>query len=88
LIAPTPEIADNRYTGNIVGVPSFGRGKVTRLQAWLDETGESMDGAYFYSDSHNDLPLLRLVDHPIAVDPDPVLRAEAETQQWKILSLR
>lgn len=88
LIAPTPQISDNRYTGNIVGVPSFGPGKVTRLQAWLGETGESMDGAYFYSDSHNDLPLLRLVDHPIAVDPDPLLRAEAEAQQWKILSLR
>ena len=43
---------------------------------------------YFYSDSHNDLPLLRLVDHPVAVDPDPLLRAEAEAQRWKILSLR
>jgi len=88
LIAPTPEIVDNRYTGQMTGVPSFGPGKVTRLQAWLDETGESMVGAYFYSDSHNDLPLLRLVDNPVAVDPDPVLRKEAEAHPWQILSLR
>jgi HAD superfamily hydrolase (TIGR01490 family) len=107
LIAPNPEIRDNRYTGKIVGTPSFGAGKVTRLQQWLaarsNTTTDSLSGnqgvdnispsnplsgSYFYSDSHNDLPLLAIVDHPIAVDPDPTLRREAEAKKWQIVSLR
>ena len=88
LIAPIPEIIDDRYTGEIVGVPSFAEGKVTRLQQWLDDTGHSMKGSYFYSDSHNDLPLLTIVDHPVAVDPDETLKREAKANQWQIISLR
>ncbi len=88
LIAPDPEIIDNRYTGNIVGVPSFAQGKVTRLESWMSENNESLQGSHFYSDSHNDLPLLRLVDNPVAVDPDPRLRAEAEEKSWQVISLR
>jgi len=88
LIAPVPEIIDDRYTGEIVGVPSFAEGKVTRLQQWLDDTGHSMKGSYFYSDSHNDLPLLTIVDHPVAVDPDETLKREAKANQWQIISLR
>ena len=88
LIAPIPEIREGRYTGNIAGVPSFREGKVTRLQQWLEASDEGLAGSHFYSDSHNDLPLLRLVDHPVAVDPDPVLREEAEKLQWQIVSLR
>jgi HAD superfamily hydrolase (TIGR01490 family) len=88
LIAPDPEIVSNRYTGKIVGVPSFAAGKVTRLEQWLADRQETLEGSSFYSDSHNDLPLLRLVDNPIAVDPDPTLREEAEEKQWPIISLR
>jgi HAD superfamily hydrolase (TIGR01490 family) len=88
LIAPVPEIIDNRYTGNITGTPSFAEGKVTRLKQWLDENNENLSGSYFYSDSHNDLPLLRLVDHPVAVDPDDKLRVTAEENNWQIISLR
>jgi len=88
LIAPDPEIIDNRYTGNIVGVPSFAEGKVTRLKSWMSDNNETLEGSHFYSDSHNDLPLLRLVDNPIAVDPDPILRAEAEEKRWQIITLR
>lgn len=88
LIAPDPEIIDNRYTGNIVGVPSFAEGKVTRLKSWMSENNETLNGSHFYSDSHNDLPLLHLVDNPVAVDPDPILRAEADEKQWQIISLR
>ena len=88
LIAPTPEIKDNRYTGRISGIPSFGAGKVTRLKAWLEQSHESLEGSTFYSDSHNDLPLLRIVSHPVAVDPDPILKAEAKEKQWKIITLR
>ncbi|MDT8296927.1 MAG: 3-methyl-2-oxobutanoate hydroxymethyltransferase, partial [Spirochaetaceae bacterium] len=59
------------------GIPSFQNGKVQRLNDWLASTGESLEGAWFYSDSHNDLPLLRQVEHPVAVDPDPNLEAVA-----------
>ena len=88
LIAPDPEIVSNRYTGRIVGVPSFAAGKVTRLEQWLANRQDSLEGSSFYSDSHNDLPLLRLVDNPVAVDPDPILREKAEENQWSIISLR
>lgn len=87
LIATEPEQRDGRFTGRVAGVPSFREGKVTRLQAWLDAHGESLQGAWFYSDSHNDLPLLQRVTHPVAVDPDPVLAAHAGNQGWPVISL-
>nr|WP_298144010.1 HAD family hydrolase [uncultured Pseudomonas sp.] len=73
------------YSGRTRGVLTYREGKVTRLQAWLEEQGESLDGAYFYSDSRNDLPLLQLVSQPYAVNPDPVLRRHAEQAGWPIL---
>ena len=89
LIATTAEQVDGRYTGKVVGTPSFQQGKIERLNEWLKHHPNlSVDGAFFYSDSHNDLPLLELVDNPVAVDPDDTLRAFAEQQQWPIISLR
>lgn len=88
LIAPIPEIVDGRYTGKIVGVPSFQAGKVTRLHNWLKETGHSLEGSYFYSDSHNDLPLLELVEFPVAVDADTKLTNIANQKGWPHISLR
>jgi HAD superfamily hydrolase (TIGR01490 family) len=88
LIASEGEIINGRYTGKPSGVPSYKEGKVTRLQQWLDQTGHNLEGAYFYSDSHNDLPLLSIVDNPIAVDPDPTLRQHAQDHGWPILSFR
>jgi len=88
IIAPIPEVIDGRYTGNIVGIPSFQEGKVTRLNDWLAETGHSMEGSYFYSDSRNDLPLLELVTHPVAVDADPTLTDIAKERGWPHISLR
>ena len=88
LIAPTPEIQNNQYTGKVLGTPSYGKGKVTCLNEWIATTMKSMDGSFFYSDSHNDLPLLRMVTHPVVVDPDDILRAEAENKEWPIISLR
>ena len=88
LIATTPEFINGRYTGNVVGMPCFQAGKVTRLQEWLTQHNETLEGSYFYSDSHNDLPLLNLVDTPIAVDPDEKLRDIAHAKQWQIMSLR
>lgn len=88
ILATDPEIIEERYTGEILGMPCFQAGKVTRLQAWMKEHNESLDGSYFYSDSINDLPLLEQVSHPVAVDPDDRLRAIAEQRQWDIISLR
>jgi len=88
LIACEAEQIDGRYTGRPEGIPSFREGKVTRLKAWLEQQDETLDGAWFYSDSHNDLPLLSLVDHPVAVDPDERLQAEAQQRGWSIISLR
>ncbi len=88
LIATEPEMINGRYTGRIVGTPSFQEGKVTRLNDWLEAHGESLDGAWFYSDSHNDLPLLEIVDNPIAVDPDPKLEKHARNQGWGVMTLR
>lgn len=88
LIAVNPEVKEGRYTGRVSGIPSYREGKVTRLQQWLEDQNMSMEGAWFYSDSHNDLPLLENVEHPVAVDPDDTLRKVAEERQWRIMSLR
>lgn len=88
LLASEPEIIDGRYTGNSDDIPCFQEGKVRRLNRWLRENGETLANSYFYSDSHNDLPLLRQVDHPVAVDPDERLRSAAESAGWPIISLR
>jgi HAD superfamily hydrolase (TIGR01490 family) len=88
LLATDPECIDGRYTGAITGIPCYREGKVRRLEQWLREQGETGDAITFYSDSHNDLPLLRHVPRPVAVDPDAKLRAEAERAGWPIITLR
>lgn len=88
IIATTPELINGHYTGKIAGTPSFQDGKVTRLSQWLVEKGLSLQGSYFYSDSHNDLPLLKQVDHPVAVDADETLTAYAQQHDWPCISLR
>ena len=87
LIATEPHRENGRFTGRVEGEPSFREGKVTRLRQWLDGTGNDLEGSYFYSDSHNDLPLLELVDHPVAVDPDEQLKRVAEARRWPVISL-
>lgn len=88
LLATVPEFAGGRYTGRVLGTPTFREGKITALEHWLAEHGESLEGSWFYSDSHNDIPLLEHVAHPVAVDPDDTLRAHAERSGWSIISLR
>lgn len=88
IIATEPEFRNGRYTGKVIGTPSYREGKVERLYDWLHEKGESLKGSYFYSDSINDLSLLSLVDNPIAVDPDAELTAAARQRNWPIISLR
>jgi HAD superfamily hydrolase (TIGR01490 family) len=88
LIATEAEMIAGEYTGNVAGTPCFQAGKVTRLLAWLQQHQQSLEHSWFYSDSHNDLPLLERVDHPVAVDPDDRLRAHAAQQDWPVISLR
>ncbi len=88
ILATDPECIDGRYTGEVAGTPCFREGKVTRLQDWLKEHSYTLSETYFYSDSNNDLPLLEQVGKPVAVDPDPTLKATAEQHGWPIISLR
>ncbi|MGF1642639.1 MAG: HAD family hydrolase [Thiotrichales bacterium] len=88
LIATEPEQIDGRYTGRIAGTPCFQSGKVTRLEAWLAQNGGTLEESWFYSDSHNDVPLLERVSYPVAIDPDPQLRAIAVARGWPIASFR
>ena len=91
LIATEPELSAGRYTGRVAGTPCFREGKVQRLNEWLSGLGRRLGefgDVYCYSDSHNDLPLLRLASHPVAVDPDERLAAEARRRGWAAISLK
>lgn len=88
LLATQPEQVQGRYTGRVSGMPCFREGKVTRLMQWIERSGHDLHDSWFYSDSHNDLPLMDVIAHPIAVDPDETLRREAHARGWGILSLR
>ena len=90
LIATEPEQRNGEFTGGVTGLPCFKEGKPKRLQAWLEARGETLasyEKVWFYSDSHNDLPLMSLVSHPVAVDPDDTLRAHAVAAGWPVMSL-
>lgn len=81
---------DSPYTGNSMGVPSYREGKIVRVQAWLDSLGcdwTSFAHSYFYSDSHNDIPLLEKVTDPVATNPDEKLREYALARGWRVLEL-
>jgi HAD superfamily hydrolase (TIGR01490 family) len=91
LIGTDPEQVNGEFTGRVTGVPSFKEGKVTRMKLWLESRGqrlEDFETTWFYSDSHNDLPLMKLVSNPVATNPDAQLQAYAEANSWPIISLR
>ncbi|CAG4883549.1 Phosphoserine phosphatase [Georgfuchsia toluolica] len=91
LIATIPAELGGQFTGKVEGIPSFKEGKIVRVESWLKSLGHdwhSFSSSYFYSDSHNDLPLLHKVSHPVAVDPDDTLRATALAAGWPVISLR
>ncbi|MBP0941215.1 HAD family hydrolase [Pseudomonas alliivorans] len=79
------EVEDGRFTGLTEGILTYREGKVLRLSEWLRAQDEMLEGAFFYSDSRNDLPLLKLVDNPMTVNPDPTLRAYAQEHGWPVL---
>ncbi len=88
LIATTPEFRDGRYTGRFEGTPCFQEGKVKRLYEWMAVNDHGLAASWFYSDSHNDLPLLVKVSNPVAVDPDETLLDVAQEKGWPVISLR
>ena len=91
LVATIPAHEEGRFTGKPRGTPAFKAGKIERVDAWLEELGAWWGGfgeTWFYSDSHNDLPLLKRASHPVAVDPDDTLRQHAIQQGWPVISLR
>lgn len=88
LIATEPEMENGQYTGKIDGIPCFQEGKITKLNKWLQASGMNLEGSYFYSDSHNDLPLLEQVTYPVAVDPDETLEKIANQRGWPTQSFR
>jgi HAD superfamily hydrolase (TIGR01490 family) len=91
LVATEPETQGGAFTGRPHGIPCFREGKVARLEQWLAGLGRplaSFAASTFYSDSHNDLPLLEQVTYPVAVDPDDTLRQVAGARGWQVISLR
>jgi HAD superfamily hydrolase (TIGR01490 family) len=91
LIAARPELDQRGHpTGKLSGTPTQGHGKVLHMHAWLDGLGrpfDSFERSYFYSDSHNDIPLLSVVSHPVATNPSEKLSEHASTQGWPLLHL-
>jgi HAD superfamily hydrolase (TIGR01490 family) len=88
LLATVPEFSNNRFTGRVSGIPCFQEGKVELLNQWLKNYQLDLSGSWFYSDSYNDLPLLKKVDNPVVVDPDQKLTLHAQNAGWPIISLR
>ena len=91
LIATEAEQLTGQFSGRTAGTLNMREGKLLRLRAWLKDQGlppSLLAGASFYSDSSNDLPLLRAVGHPVAVDPDETLLAIAVDAGWPVLRLR
>lgn len=88
IMATDPEEVDGQYTGKVAGIPCFQGGKVKRLNTWLANSDHTLEGSYFYSDSRNDLPLLEVVENPVAVDADETLTQIATERGWPVMSLR
>lgn len=91
LLAAEPHLDElGNLTGKLRGVPTSGPGKVTHLHTWLAQQGKQLSDfnkSYFYSDSQNDIPLLSIVTHPIATNPNKLLQAHAQAHGWPTLQL-
>jgi HAD superfamily hydrolase (TIGR01490 family) len=90
-IAAMPELdAQGKLTGKLAGTPTSGPGKITHMHAWLERLGRpfaSFERSWFYSDSHNDIPLLSVVSDPIATNPSSALAQHAHANGWPHLHL-
>ena len=88
LLATEPQMGGGAFTGSVIDPPCFREGKIACLEAWCRIYGRTTEEISFYSDSHNDLPLLQRAHYPVAVDPDARLAALAREQNWPVISLR
>ncbi len=84
-IATESEVVDGLYTGRLLSEFCYGPGKVRRVRALVEEKGYDLRLCYAYSDSRSDLPLLELVGHPVAVNPDGILRRTARSRNWPMV---
>jgi HAD superfamily hydrolase (TIGR01490 family) len=82
------ESIDGVYTGRLVGGLLHGEAKAEAVRALAVREGLDLPRCSAYSDSANDLPMLRLVGHPAAVNPDAELRAEARVNNWPVHDFR
>ena len=88
LLATQPEMISGRYSGKILGIPCFQSGKIDNLMPWMRQNDETLEGSFFYSDSHNDIPLLELVDNAVAVNADEILISKAKKHGWQLVDWR
>ena len=76
------------YTGKLVGEPLHGPAKAEAVRALAAAEGLDLGRCAAYSDSHNDIPMLSLVGHPYAINPDSKLRKHARTLEWRLRDYR
>ncbi|WHM37323.1 HAD-IB family hydrolase [Streptomyces sp. BPTC-684] len=76
------------YTGRLVGEPLHGPAKAEAVRALAAAEGLDLTRCAAYSDSHNDIPMLSLVGHPYAINPDAKLRKHARTREWRLRDYR
>lgn len=79
------EVRDGHYTGRLAGPFTYREGKAEALRLLAEEEGIDLAESYAYSDSESDLPMLRAVGHPVAVNPDSELERVAREEGWEVL---
>jgi HAD superfamily hydrolase (TIGR01490 family) len=79
------KVENGRFTGEPTGLFIYGADKARAIKRLADEEGIDLKASYAYSDSSSDLPMLRAVGHPVAVNPDRELLAEARENGWQVL---
>lgn len=82
------EIEDDKYTGRLVGDILHGPAKAVAVQTLATAEGLDLRRCWAYSDSFNDVPLLSLVGHPVAINPDARLRRHARDNNWPVYDFR
>ncbi|MEI6288893.1 MAG: HAD-IB family hydrolase [Chloroflexota bacterium] len=85
LICTQINMRNQKNMGKIIGMPAYREGKTSLLNQWLTQRNETLDQSWGYSDSHNDLPILKMVTYPVAVVPDNILREHADFSGWEII---
>ncbi|MTV26464.1 HAD-IB family hydrolase [Nitriliruptoraceae bacterium ZYF776] len=85
-IATVSEVVDGRYTGRLEGPFVYGEGKAEAIEKLAGERGYDLRLSYSYSDSASDLPMMEMVGHPVAVNPDRPLENVAHQRGWPIVT--